>query len=212
MQQPHPARRSNHPRASGPGRPRSPAADKAILCAALRLFIEQGVDGASVEQIAENAGVARTTIYRRWSSKEALLAEAIAVARGAPERKAIGNRVALGSSARRLVDELAETLTAPDYRKLMARLAGSVPSCPELMSTYWDNYMVPRRAVVRGLLDRARAEGTLRADSDLELLLDLIGGAIMYHLLLRPGVRTAREMRAYLFRVLHELGLGDTNR
>ncbi len=31
----------------------------------------------------------------------------------------------------------------------------------------------------------------------------------MYHLLIRPGERTAREMRVYLFRVLRELGLGD---
>ena len=209
MRQAHRAKRSNHPKANGPGRPRSPAAGKAILRAALKLFIEHGVDGASIEQIAEKAGVARTTLYRRWSTKETLLAEAIAVARGAPELKASGNRVELGSFARRLVDELAETLTAPDYRKLMARLAGSVPSSPELMSIYWDNYMVPRREIVRALLERARSEGTLRADSDPEILLDLIGGAIMYHLLIRPGERTAREMRAYLFKVLRELGLGD---
>lgn len=210
MRQPHGAKRSKHPRANGPGRPRSPAADKAILRAGLKLFIEHGVDGASIEQIAEKAGVARTTVYRRWSSKEALLAEAIAVARGGPEQKAIGNRVELGSLARRLVDQLAETLTQPDYRKLMARLAGSVPSCPELMSTYWDNYMVPRREIVRRLLERARAEGLLRADSDPGILLDLIGGAIMYHLLIRPGERTAREMRAYLFKLLRELGFGGT--
>ena len=210
MPQSHRAKRSKDPVSNGPGRPRSPAADRAILQAALKLFIEHGIDGASIEQIAERAGVARTTVYRRWSSKEALLAQAMAVARGAPEQRAIGNRVALGSLAQRLVDALAETVTAPDYRKLMARLAGSVPSCPALMSTYWNNYLVPRRQMVRGLLERARVRGLLREDSDPEILLDLIGGAIMYHLLIRPGERTAREMRAYLFKVLGELGLGDT--
>ncbi len=176
----------------------------------MKLFIEHGIDGASIEQIAERAGVARTTVYRRWSSKEALLAQAIARARGAPEQKAMASRVALRSLAGRLADALAETVTAPDYRKLVARLAGSVPSCPALMSTYWNNYVVPRRQMVRGLLERARGQGSLREDSDPEILLDLIGGAIMYHLLIRPGERTARQMRVYLFKVLGELGLGAT--
>ena len=210
MRQSHRDKRSNEPRPNGPGRPRSPAADRAILQAALKLFIEHGIDGASIEQIAERAGVARTTVYRRWSSKEALLAQAIARARGAPEQKAMASEVVLRSLARRLVDALAETVTAPGYRKLMARLAGSVPSCPDLMSTYWSNYLEPRRQMVRGLLERARAQGSLREDSDPEILLDLIGGAIMYHLLIRPGERTARQMRVYLFKVLGELGLSGT--
>ena len=211
MQLPRGAIRSNDPRANGRGRPRSPTADRAILQAALKLFIEHGVGGASIEQIARSAGVARTTVYRRWSSKEALLAQAIAVARGAPEQKAMANRSAFRNVARRLVDALAETVTAPGYRKLMARLAGSVPSCPDLMSAYWNNYLVPRRKMVAGLLERARAQGLLREDSDPEILLDLIGGAIMYHLLIRPGQRTGREMRVYLFKALRELGLDDTS-
>src|SRR5262252_6039590 len=59
------------------GRPRNPAVDQAILRAALELFIEHGVSGASIERIAKRAGVAKTSIYRRWSSREALLAQAI---------------------------------------------------------------------------------------------------------------------------------------
>src|SRR6516164_3392222 len=65
------------------GRPRSPTVDQAIVQAALELFIEHGVAGASIEKIARRAGVAKTSIYRRWSSREALLAQAIEVARNA---------------------------------------------------------------------------------------------------------------------------------
>src|SRR6516162_11107754 len=61
------------------GRPRNPAVDQAVLRAALELFIEHGVPGASIERIAKRAGVAKTSIYRRWSSREALLAQAIEV-------------------------------------------------------------------------------------------------------------------------------------
>ena len=66
--------------ASGPrgrGRPRDPAVDTAILRAAFDLFIERGIDGASIEQIARRADVGKLTVYRRWSSKEDLVAQAI---------------------------------------------------------------------------------------------------------------------------------------
>ena len=59
------------------GRPREAATDRAILQAALDLFIERGVEGASIEQIAKNAGVGKPTIYRRWSGKEELIAAAM---------------------------------------------------------------------------------------------------------------------------------------
>jgi len=193
----------------GPGRPRSEVADQAILSAALELFIEQGIDGASIEQIAKNAGVARTTVYRRWSSKEALIAQAIAAARGTPEREAIASRVPLTPLGERLAEALVETVTTPNYRKVVARLVGSLPSCPELMEVYWEMYVLPRRELVRQILERARADGLIRNEADAETLLDLIGGAIMYHLLIRPGACTRAEMRVYLLKVLEELGLSD---
>jgi AcrR family transcriptional regulator len=58
------------------GRPRDPDTDRAILHAAFDLFVERGVDGASMEQIARPAGVGKLTVYRRWS-KEERLAQAI---------------------------------------------------------------------------------------------------------------------------------------
>ena len=65
------------------GRPRDPVVDQAILRAALELFVEHGIAGASIERIAKRAGVAKTSVYRRWSSREALLAQAIETARNA---------------------------------------------------------------------------------------------------------------------------------
>jgi len=207
--QAHSAKRSNAPRTSGPGRPRSPAADGAILSAALELFVEHGIDGASIDQIAKRARVARTTLYRRWSSKEALIAQAIAVGRGTLEQQAATNRPGLTNLGGRLVDAFVETVTAPNYRKIVARLVGSLPRYPDLMSVYWHTYLAPRREILVQLLERGRAEGLIRQESDAEILLDLIGGAMMYHLLIPPGQRTSTEMRAYLLRVLRELGLSD---
>ena len=59
------------------GRPRDPALDSAILTAALELFVTHGITGMSIEQVAKRAGVGKPTIYRRWSTKELLVADAI---------------------------------------------------------------------------------------------------------------------------------------
>src|SRR5260370_35342567 len=60
-----------------PGRPRSAQAHKAILDATLELLAEEGFQGLSIEEVAARAGAGKTTIYRRWSSKEELVMEAI---------------------------------------------------------------------------------------------------------------------------------------
>ena len=194
----------------GPGRPRNPATDQAILRAALELFIQSGIDGVNVEQVAARAGVSRTTVYRRWSSRQSLVAQAIATARGSAEEQAAGDTRELTGLSRRLITALVETVTAPDYVTLVARLIGSVPSSPELMATYWDAYMAPRREWIAQILKGAQESELIRADADLEMLLDLMSGAVVFHLLIRPGKRTAKEMQDYLQRVLRELGLEET--
>jgi len=193
---------------AGRGRPRDPAADEAILRAALELFVEHGIEGASFEQIARRAGVARTTVYRRWSSREDLLAQAMEVAREAPERSlTAAARVPLRRMADELINALSEMATRRGYLRTVAKLVGSVPDSPKLMSVYWNTYLIPRRRMVAGIIGRARARGAIAKDADSETLLDMIGGAIMYHLLIRPGRKNRKEMRAYIRRLLHHAGL-----
>jgi len=178
------------------------------LRAALKVFIESGVESASMEQIADDAGVARTTLYRRWSSKEALIAKAIAAARGEQELWA-ADRAKFAKSPEPLIEALAEVVTRPEYRRLAARLIGSIPSCPELIATYWNNHLLPRRSAMVKMIEAARDAGIVREDSDPEMLLDLMSGAIIHHLLVRPGKRTRGEMCVYLFRVVRELAADE---
>ena len=63
--------------ARGRGRPRSAKADQAILNATLRMLGTQGVAGTTIEGVAADAGVGKTTIYRRWPTKTALILAAI---------------------------------------------------------------------------------------------------------------------------------------
>lgn len=62
----------------GRGRPRREGADDEILTVALAMLREQGYAALTVDAVAERAGVAKTTVYRRWPSKGALIAAAIA--------------------------------------------------------------------------------------------------------------------------------------
>ena len=179
-----------------------------ILAAALALFVEHGVEGASIEQIAKRAGVTRATVYRRWPSKEALLARAMAdVRERAEESLGAWERAPLEELLSGLVEAVPRALAAPPARKLLARLIGSVPSDPELMTVYWNTTLLPRRQAFARTLARAREEGRLPRHADPEVIQDLIAGALLCYVLIRPGERSAREIRAYLTRVLHQLGL-----
>ena len=63
--------------ARGRGRPRSPEAEQAILNATLRMLGAKGVAGTTIEGVAADAGVGKTTIYRRWPTKTDLILAAI---------------------------------------------------------------------------------------------------------------------------------------
>jgi AcrR family transcriptional regulator len=62
----------------GRGRPRDPAVDARILAAARALVSELGYQQVTMERIAERAGVAKTSLYRRWPTRAAVVTEALA--------------------------------------------------------------------------------------------------------------------------------------
>jgi AcrR family transcriptional regulator len=192
------------------GRPRSPAVDEAILEAALELFVERGLDGVGIEQVAERAGVARTTVYRRWPSKESLVAQAIALGRGSADEKVVRDPTSRRSTMKSVAEALARTFGAGDYRKMVARLIGSIPDHPELMAIYSRTYLIPRRKIASDALELARAQGLIREDLDGDILLDLVAGALMYRLLIF-GDSSEKSIRGYLLKLLRELRLEKTN-
>ena len=189
------------------GRPRDPSVDQAILRAALELFIEHGIAGASIEKIAKQAGVAKTSIYRRWSSREALLAQAIEVA-----RNATGYTIDLleRTSPRDLIKLLVaacEVIAKPEIRNLMARLIGSAPDYPKLLEVYRETYYLPRRLAFVRALERVQAAGLLATNIDLETLADMLIGALTHHLLISsPGENSVSEFRDHMIKLLRQAG------
>jgi AcrR family transcriptional regulator len=189
------------------GRPRSPAVDQAILRAALELFIEHGVAGASIERIAKHAGVAKTSIYRRWSSREALLAQAIEAARNATGYTVdLLDRTPPQDFVRLLVD-VCEVVGRPEIRKLMTRLVGSIPDYPKLIEVYRETYYLPRRQAFGRALERVRAAGLLTKEIDLDALADMIIGAVVYRLIISaPQDDPVPELRGHMISLLRQAG------
>jgi AcrR family transcriptional regulator len=189
------------------GRPRSPVVDQAILRAALELFIEHGVAGASIEKIAKRAGVGKTSIYRRWSTREALLAQAIEVFRNATGYTTdLLDRTPPRDIVKLLIDAC-EIIARPEIRTLMARLIGSVPDAPMLIEVYRDTYYLPRRLAFIRALERVQAAGLLARNIDLETLADMLSGALMYHLLMPPvSEDPVGELRDDMIRLLRQTG------
>jgi AcrR family transcriptional regulator len=200
---------SNEPRnpKNTAGRPRSTVVHQAIMQSALELFIEHGVAGASIERIAKRAGVAKTSIYRRWPSREALLAHAIEVFRSSTGFTIdLLDRTPPRDFARLLISAC-EMIARPDIRKLVARLIGSFPDHPKLLEVYLETYFLPRRSAFIRALKRVQSAGLLAKDVDIETLADLLIGALVYRLLLSlRGESSVGELRDHVRRLLRQTG------
>ena len=191
------------------GRPRDPALDTAILTAALELFVAHGIAGMSIEQVAKRAGVGKPTIYRRWSTKERIVADAIAALVGTdiqwPTREEIDATPPHELVSRNLA-AAARTAANPAFRALVAQVYGSAVTHPLLMQTYWTHYIVPRRTLTFALLERAQADGSVAPDADLDVLVDMLAGAVTYRVL-QPNPPTTRQMKRYLESAYRQVGL-----
>jgi AcrR family transcriptional regulator len=191
------------------GRPRDPALDAAILTAALELFITHGITGMSIEQVAKRAGVGKPTVYRRWSTKELLVADAIEAHVGTDLQWPTHDEIALvppQELVRRNIAAAARTAADPKFRALVAQVYGSVTTHPLLMQTYWDHYIAPRRRLAIAMLERGQADGAIARDADLDVLVDMLAGGVTYRVL-QPNPPTARQMKRYLESAYRQVGL-----
>jgi AcrR family transcriptional regulator len=183
-----------------PGRPRSEEADAAILSSALELFVERGAEAVSIEQVARKAGVTRATVYRRFADKTELLIAAVEASYGNP---------ALKPEIRdldQLITGWAHVLADPNRRRLLRRLYAAIDNMPELAQAYRTDYGDARDGTRRSILEQAREQGLLPDDSAIDVLLDLLTGAVWQHLASRPDTVTAAEVEQYLRAVLRQAG------
>ncbi|MGW1225483.1 TetR/AcrR family transcriptional regulator [Streptomyces sp. NPDC001515] len=200
----------SHPKPSRTGRPRSAAADEAILEATRASLVDLGWSKLTMGDVATRAGVAKTTLYRRWAGKNELVVDAVAVLFDELELPDLGS---LSADVQSVVLQFAALLDRPETRTaLMAVVAESTRD--EALRTRIRDSIVDRqkrlvlqgrrRAQERGELPRERDEATAALTAD--LIFDVIAGAVVHRVLV--SAEPVDEDWARRFTLLLLAGLG----
>ncbi|MET8406694.1 TetR/AcrR family transcriptional regulator [Streptomyces sp. NPDC005195] len=190
--------RSSVPRT---GRPRSAAADAAILEATRAALVELGWSKLTLGDVATRAGVAKTTLYRRWAGKNELVVDAVAVLFDELE---LPDRGSLAADIEGVVLQFAAILDRPETKTaLMAVVAESTRDEPlreRIRTSIVDRQ---KRLVVEGRA-RATARGELPPESDPEasartadLIFDVVAGAVVHRTLVSAEAADEEWVRAF---------------
>ena len=160
--------------------PRRPSAraHEEVLALALKLIAQRGIDGLSVDAIAETSGVSKATIYKHWESKEALCLEAISHLQSRlPVLESGDTRACLIEFLRHLAKDPRPRV----LMNIMPKVFGHASRNPAFLKTWAERIEQPRRTRLEQLIRRAIAARELRGDVDLDLALHLLLGPILYH-------------------------------
>jgi len=151
-----------------------------IFEATLDVLAEVGYDRLTMDAVAAEAKASKATLYRRWSSKPELVAEAVCAQKARPETPDTGSLrgdliaayCGLGGFAdQRAMSILAAVVTA------MAR-------DEEFADVYRREFLAPKQAAMRLVLERAVARGEIRDDVDLDLIGPALPGIVLHRVFL----------------------------
>jgi len=165
-----------------PGRPRDEAVRRRILSAARDLLEEVGFAQVTCEAIADCSGTSKTTIYRWWPNKAAVLLDAFVEA-VSPELPA-GYPDSLEEYMVSHLRQFTRVLMGRSGRLLAAILAAAQHD-PDVEAALVSHWIGPRRARARRAMRRYQAEGQLDASIDIDQALDSLYGPLYFLLMVR---------------------------
>jgi len=177
---------NNHNGSNGkrpPGRPRSEESRQSILRSTLKLLKQPGgFPELSIEAIAADANVGKTTVYRWWPTKAALVADSFFAS--AEDELQFPNT---GSVQRDMSLQMRRVIRIfrSDRGKVVAALLAGGQSDPDLLEAFRERFMWPKRRQAYQTLQRGIDRGELPADSDKDLILDSLYGPIYMRFLIR---------------------------
>lgn len=181
--------------------PRIERSREQILAAAIDLLREVGYGGLTIEAVAARSGVAKSTIYRHWSSKAGLVAAAFDRAheqdpQAPPPPGPVRDRVA--AILRATIADMASTDRLACMMPALIDAAERSDEIADLAARVADE----KNAGLRSVLDEAVATGELPSDVDTTVLADaLVGPVLLCRLFHRPPV-TVDEVPALVDQVL----------
>lgn len=159
--------------AAARGRPRNAEIDQRVLEVARHHLAQHGYAGMSLVAVADEAGTTRQAVYRRWPTKADLATAAIAALSRAEERPATDDPFA------DLVTELEafrSGISRPDGLSMVGTmLIGGTD--PALVALFRERVVHPRRRRFRAILERARTDGLVRPDADVDLAVSIFTGS-----------------------------------
>ena len=182
------------------GRPRSVDAHRRILDATLSICASEGYRDLTIESVARNAGVGKSTIYRHWRSKKELIQEAIA-----RESLNLGRNMDSGDlekDLRTFIANLVELLSSPAGHAI-AHLVGEAQSNPAvaaLVAATWD---VHRRGALVNLLEAHKPDQDVRDTVDPERVSEAVFGSLFMRRIIMGANLGEADVNAVADLVLH---------
>jgi AcrR family transcriptional regulator len=165
-----------------PGRPRNERSRQAILRSTLKLLRKASFADLSIEAIAADAGVGKTTVYRWWPNKGALVVDAFASSIEDELHFPDSGSVRRDMSAQ--MTQFLEVLRSRSGHIVAAVIAGG-QSDPQLMEEFRARFLRRRRQEAYQTLQRGIDRGELPRGLDLDMVLDLLYGGIYMRFLIR---------------------------
>jgi AcrR family transcriptional regulator len=184
-----------------PGRPRSKRSEEAIIRATTSLLADERYADLTVSKVAARARASKSTIYRRWPTKEHLVIEAF---NRWPALLA-HDRGDVMSDLLDLYRQFLRILHRPPSNAIMPTLVAERAHNPALAAVF-DPLMQRRRDPVRVVLRRAMERGELPKSTEVELAVDAIMGVTVLRMYFIPGNLSIPAIREFLTVLLRGLG------
>ena len=162
------------------GRPRDEGADRRILKAAANLMLERGIAEVTVDEVAEQAGVGKATVYRRYPSKDAMASAAL--------QMLFGTSVPVPDTGTFRTDMEAvyvATINFAGSKKggAFLRLATGAASRSRKVADLYRSAYEQRRDQFGVIVDRAIARGELTSDLNRPLFLDSLPALLVFRVI-----------------------------
>lgn len=182
------------------GRPRSERSRRAILDAAATLLSKRGYADITIEGIAAEAGVGKTTIYRWWSTKASIYIDLYAELAAKITPPADTGDFATDLSllirgAFKLYRETAAGLA-------LAGIVAEAQSNATVSRIVRNEFAPSRRHIILAILERGAKRGDIPPDVDLELVSEIIAGAVWYNVLVGTGDLTDKHASRLIDRIV----------
>ena len=163
-----------HPTGRGPERRRD--INERILAAAMKLILEDGYASCSIEAISAKSGVAKPTIYRRYSNRHEL---ALAALDGGLSLTDVPNWGSLNTDLRAMVVAMVEGLVEEEGIRVLATVIVEERRRPELLAVVRQKWVWPRQRLIKEVLMRGRRRGELRTGLNLDVVVMMIWGVVL---------------------------------